>query len=63
MKVKCLNNLNDGTWEFSSGKHYSYDEVHGYVFGDNFRPIFCYIENGLVIAAIKGRLIFEILED
>lgn len=63
MKVKCLNNLNDGTWEFSSGKHYSYDEIYGYVVGDNFKPVYCYIENGLVIAAFKRRLIFEILED
>ncbi|UVD31740.1 hypothetical protein [Escherichia phage TR1] len=62
MKVKCLNNLNDGTWEFRNGKHYIYDEMYGYVVGDNFKPVYCYIDDERVIAAIKNRLIFETVE-
>lgn len=63
IKVKCLNDLENGTWEFSSGEEYYYDDYSGAVVGDNYIPVFCYIcDDGRIIAAIKETLSFEILE-
>lgn len=62
LKVKCLNDLDNGTWEFSGGEEYYYDDLTGAVVGDNYMPVFCFIcDNGRVIAPIKEHLSFEIL--
>ena len=60
IKVKCLNDFDNGTWEFTEGDEYYYDEYNGAVVGDNYIPVFCFIaDDDLIIAAVSGDLTFK----
>ena len=64
IKVKCLNNFDNGTWKFTKGNEYYYDEYNGAVVGDNYTPVFCFIaDNELIVAAISGGLTFQAVRD
>ena len=64
IKVKCLNDFDNGTWGFTKGDEYYFNEYNGVVVGDNYIPVFCFIDdNDLVIAAVSGDLTFQVLGD
>ncbi|QLF85004.1 hypothetical protein [Escherichia phage vB_EcoD_SU57] len=64
VKVKCLNNFDNGTWKFTKGNEYYYDEYNRAVVSDNYVPVFCFIaHDGLIVAAIPGGLTFQAVRD
>lgn len=64
IKVKCLNDFDNGTWKFTNGDEYYFDEYSGAVVGDNYIPVFCFIaDNELIVAAILGDLTFQAVRD
>lgn len=64
IKVKCLNDFDNGTWEFTKGNEYYYDEYSSVVVGNNYIPVFCFIDdNDLVRAAVSGYLTFKAVRD
>ena len=63
IKVKCLNSFDNGTWEFTNGDEYYYDEYSCAVVGDNYIPVFCFADDDLIVAAVLGDLTFQVLGD
>ena len=63
IKVKCLNNFDNGTWKFTKDDEYYFDEYSGAVVGDNYIPVFCFADDDLIVAAISGDLTFQAVRD
>ena len=64
VKVKCLNDFDNGTWKFTRGNEYYYDEYNRAVVGDNYVPVFCFIaDDGLIVAAVLSDLTFQTVRD
>lgn len=63
IKVKCLNNFDNGTWKFTKADEYYFDEYSGAVVGDNDIPVFCFADDDIIVAAISGDLTFQAVRD
>nr|DAH81958.1 MAG TPA: hypothetical protein [Caudoviricetes sp.] len=62
IKVNCLNDFDNGTWLFTMGNEYYYDECSRAVVGDNYIPVFCSPDDDdLIVASISDHLTFQVV--